>query len=219
VDKTSGGVYHQLYVDISYKDLKRYFNFATDDTAETLPLVPVARRKNGCAELSGCSFSEAVGIDIDDAKLHARQATGFQVKISARHGPPVIVSVSAAQVDKQLRAVDAVVAQVTGAPGAASHGRLGEKATFGVSFRAANTVDRTLGRVPGDHGLIVVQVEPGSSAERAGIAAGDVLLSFDGQELRANADLTAAMRQTFAGAVARVRVWQGGAEREVQVQF
>jgi hypothetical protein len=64
---------------------------------------------------------------------------------------------------------------------------------------------------PPGHGLLVQRVEPGSSAERAGIRPGDVLLRYAGSELRALDDLP---KQAEAGGSrakgVAIAVWRQG---------
>jgi tetratricopeptide (TPR) repeat protein len=58
-----------------------------------------------------------------------------------------------------------------------------------------------------DHGLLLTVVVPNSNAAGHGLRAGDVLLSYDGRELRSRADLKAA---EGPGPEVAVDVWRGG---------
>jgi uncharacterized iron-regulated protein len=66
-------------------------------------------------------------------------------------------------------------------------------------------------------GLLVRKVVPGSSAERAGLEAGDRLLAVDGREVRRFTDLVHAVKGHHWGQCLRVRLRRGGAERTLSV--
>ncbi len=53
--------------------------------------------------------------------------------------------------------------------------------------------------LPVDHGLYVMGVTAGSAAEKAGIQRGDIVISFDGQEVRTNTELNALRDKHKAG--------------------
>jgi S1-C subfamily serine protease len=64
---------------------------------------------------------------------------------------------------------------------------------------------------PGDPVVFVISVERGSPAERAGLAAGDVILEIDGASVRSNTVLA----RLTAGASYALRVRRRGDEVEV----
>jgi hypothetical protein len=71
---------------------------------------------------------------------------------------------------------------------------------------------------PPDHGLPVQRVQPGSAADRAGIAPGDVLLRFAGQEIKTFEDLKARLAQVGTSIVGNpASVWHQGQTRELTV--
>ena len=53
--------------------------------------------------------------------------------------------------------------------------------------------------LPVDHGLYVMGVTADSAAEKAGIQRGDIVISFDGQEVRTNTELNALRDKHKAG--------------------
>jgi S1-C subfamily serine protease len=65
--------------------------------------------------------------------------------------------------------------------------------------------------------LVVVGLEPGSPAERAGVLLGDLFLALDGQALRHPADLLPLLEEDRIGAEAVLRVLRAGESREVRV--
>ena len=74
---------------------------------------------------------------------------------------------------------------------------------------------------PPDHGVLVNRVAPGSSSDKAGIHADDVLLTYAGVRLNKNQELLDAIKQhasdDAAGTIA-VQVWRDGKQLEVQVR-
>ena len=107
IDKQTHAVSHQIYVDIHYDDEYQYFNSAADDTARDLAVFAIDRSSQ-CPRVT-CTHYETVGIAIDDATLRARAAQGIQVKLSARRGAAVILTVSPEQIGVQLAAIDGII--------------------------------------------------------------------------------------------------------------
>jgi S1-C subfamily serine protease len=66
-------------------------------------------------------------------------------------------------------------------------------------------------------GLVVVGVEPGGPAERAGIVLGDVLIALDGHALRHPGDLLPLLEEERIGAEGVLRLLRGGESRELRV--
>jgi len=67
--------------------------------------------------------------------------------------------------------------------------------------------------------LLVSAVEPGSPAERAGLAIGDVLLSLDGQPLSSMGDLLPLLDEERVGKSVPIRLLRGGEIRPVSVEI
>ena len=66
-------------------------------------------------------------------------------------------------------------------------------------------------------GLIVLSVEPGGPAERAGAVLGDVLLGLDGKPLRDTDDVQAFLEAEFVGKAVQARMVRGGALTEFPI--
>ncbi|RLJ67670.1 DegQ family serine endoprotease [Sulfurisoma sediminicola] len=66
-------------------------------------------------------------------------------------------------------------------------------------------------------GALVSSVEKGSAAERAGIAAGDVIQKFDGHDIAAAADLPPHIAGLKPGTTAAVEVWRRGRVHRIDV--
>jgi S1-C subfamily serine protease len=87
-------------------------------------------------------------------------------------------------------------------------------ATQPVRLPAA--LQRSLG-ADADGGLVVVNVEPDSPAERGGVLIGDILLALDGQPVRDPGDVLGALGGDRIGATITLRVARGGRAEQVAV--
>jgi serine protease Do len=96
------------------------------------------------------------------------------------------------------------------ATGKVTRGRLGVQIQaltpeLAKSFRLENT-----------NGVLVASVEPGSPAEKAGLQAGDVILTFDGKPVKNANELPRVVAATKPGTTVTLEVWRGGAKRQVK---
>jgi serine protease Do len=100
-------------------------------------------------------------------------------------------------------------------------GRDRRRVTLGVGV-APSAVARKLRRsvgLPERDGLLVRGVEPGSPAEAAGLAEGDLLVAVDGRALTSVDDLYDALDAAAPGGSVEVTVVRGTDERAVTVSF
>lgn len=68
-----------------------------------------------------------------------------------------------------------------------------------------------------DSGALVTEVAPDSMAARAGVVVGDVILTFNGAEVREESPLLGAMRNCPAGNVIAIEVWRGQSRQKVEL--
>ena len=66
-------------------------------------------------------------------------------------------------------------------------------------------------------GVIIDQVVEGTPAAKAGLEVGDVILEFNGEEIRDSRDLQFKVAESPVGETSRVRIHRGGKERELEV--
>jgi len=85
--------------------------------------------------------------------------------------------------------------------------------SIGVSLMGA--LGQDLGKHPGQ----IIQVSPKSVAERSGLKVGDVLLSLDGQPIKADNTLRKLMAAYRWGDVAKARIRRDGREQDVAINF
>ena len=70
-----------------------------------------------------------------------------------------------------------------------------------------------------DNGLLLVSVDAGSAAEKAGLAVGDILVGFAGSPVSEHEKLVTLMAERGAGAGVEVEIVRGGALRKVSVSI
>jgi serine protease Do len=72
-------------------------------------------------------------------------------------------------------------------------------------------------KLPGDHGLLVTSVDPSGPAEKAGIRAGDVLVSVGGAKVDGAEELNSAVRKVEPGQEVAITVLRDGKHVEVKL--
>jgi serine protease Do len=66
-------------------------------------------------------------------------------------------------------------------------------------------------------GALVTAVTPNSPAQKAGVQTGDVVVGFNGKEIRSSAELPLAVGDVRPGDTATIRVWRKGAAQDLNV--
>jgi len=99
--------------------------------------------------------------------------------------------------------------------------RLGHErgAWLGVGLADVDAGQAASLKLESAQGARVERVEPGSPAEKAGLAAGDVVLRFDGERVRSAAQLARLVRETPAGRRVALEVWRDAAARELTAEL
>jgi serine protease Do len=95
--------------------------------------------------------------------------------------------------------------------GKVTHGRLG------VTIQEINQNLAESFGLKKPEGALVSAVEDGSSAARAGIKSGDVILGFDGKTIDEASALPLLVGDMKPGQIATARIWRDGAERTLRV--
>ena len=93
-----------------------------------------------------------------------------------------------------------------------------ERAWIGVQIQALDDeLAEGFGR-DNDHGALVTAIQPGTPAADANIEAGDIILSFDGQEVEKMRDLPKIVAQSSVGKKYKVDVWRNGARKSLTIK-
>jgi serine protease Do len=93
--------------------------------------------------------------------------------------------------------------------GRAKHARLG------VSIQPINRELADSFGLDRARGALVANVDQGGPADKAGLQAGDVILSVDGREVSDSFDLPKVIGNLAPGKTVKMKVWRQGAEREL----
>ena len=69
-----------------------------------------------------------------------------------------------------------------------------------------------------DHGALVSRVRPDQPADKAGVKRGDIILSFDGKEIKEMRDLPRIVAQSPVGKSTKMDVWRGGKKKTLTIK-
>ena len=98
------------------------------------------------------------------------------------------------------------------------HGKV-DHARLGVVVQEVNQALADSFKLPTPAGALVAQVEPGGPAAKAGIKAGDVVRSIDGQPVVASGDLPAYIAPLNPGRDVKLEVWRQGKPVELTAKL
>jgi serine protease Do len=88
---------------------------------------------------------------------------------------------------------------------------------LGVQIRDLEKDELAKLKLPSLNGVSVVEVTNDSAAERAGVKANDVIVQFDGENVRSTQQLTRLVRETAPGRTVKLAVMRDGKRIEVDV--
>lgn len=92
----------------------------------------------------------------------------------------------------------------------------GRVAYLGISTGPVSDVLRAHADLPDRGGLLIAKVAPGSPAEKAGLAANDILLEFNGRAVESPLDLTEMIEAAGQGARVTLGVLRRGRRQDVE---
>ena len=95
-----------------------------------------------------------------------------------------------------------------------THGRV-RRGYLGVTVQPARLPEAVASRLGQATGLLVMAIEPGSTADGAGLYLGDVLVGLDAEPLRDPNDLAGTLGTDRIGQTVRLRVLRGGQVQEL----
>jgi S1-C subfamily serine protease len=98
----------------------------------------------------------------------------------------------------------------------AAHGRI-RRGYLGIATQPARLPEAIAGAVGQPRGLLVIEVEPGSPAEAAGVLMGDTVLGAAGQPVRHPEELFAVLTGDRIGAPIPLRLLRAGQVQDVSV--
>jgi serine protease Do len=99
-----------------------------------------------------------------------------------------------------------------------AHGKV-ERGWFGVSIQNLTPEQVQKTHLPGPRGALVVEVVKGGPADKAGIRKDDIVLAYQGKEIRDANEFRNLVAMTPVGEEARVTLWRDGKKLEVAVKI
>jgi serine protease Do len=130
-------------------------------------------------------------------------------------GIAVVVLVGAALL---VTAVPSLQAQVRHDPLVDIQTMVSGGSEIGVRIRDVTSEDVTREKLPTVTGAIVTEVTSGGPAATAGLAVGDVVLSFDGEKVRSSRHLARLIGETPEGREVPVEIMRAGSTRTLRIQ-
>jgi membrane-associated protease RseP (regulator of RpoE activity) len=94
---------------------------------------------------------------------------------------------------------------------------LGGGPRLGIEIRDLGKEDLAKFKLSSQQGVAVEEVTKDSAAEKAGVKAGDVVVQFDGENVRSAAQLTRLVRETVAGRTVKMAVMRDGKRMDLDV--
>lgn len=99
-----------------------------------------------------------------------------------------------------------------------AHGKV-RHARLGVTVQEVNQGFADSFHLPRPEGALIAQVEDASPAQRAGLQAGDVIFSLDGQPIVASGDLPARIGMAQPGDKVKLDIWRQGKPQQIAVEL
>ncbi|HEY7347781.1 MAG TPA: trypsin-like peptidase domain-containing protein [Ktedonobacterales bacterium] len=157
--------------------------------------------------------SEIEGVIYADVTLYPGFSGGPLVDLSGR-----VVGLNSSQLTRQNSSALPVVTLRRVANTLLTHGRVRRGylgvGTQQVPFPAALAQK---GGITQQTGLLIVAVEPGSPAEKAGLLIGDLLVSLGGQPTTDGATLRAQLGADQLGQALQAKIFRGGEPRDINI--
>ena len=94
---------------------------------------------------------------------------------------------------------------------------LGGGPRLGVQIRDLGKDDAAKFKLPSQNGVAVEEVTKDSAAEKAGVKTGDVVVQFDGENVRSAAQLTRLVRESVAGRAVKMGIVRDGKRMDLDV--
>ena len=242
IDRKTGSRSVQVYAWVIYTGSLRTYESASYRTANGPRRVTVnqlAKEVVNCP-VGDCTYTERVAFPLDEESMRqiaAARAPGnpdkWPYKLIAKSGPEYAGEISSAEIAGFLAKVDEYanrpVAQASapvvnaGAPVANASAQIANTSAANASLSrelgiGGMSVDPTEEQ-PNRAGVLVIGVDRGSVAHKAGIIVGDILYEFDGHPLRTPADLQAALAGRAAASTVAIKLYRGTSDTTVNARF
>jgi S1-C subfamily serine protease len=186
-----------------------------------VPLAQIGKESDNCA-VGECIYTERVAFPIDEGLL--RQLAGenanasgkptlWRYKLIAQKAPEYTGGISSAEIAGFLARVDDYSHALPVVKASAAGASL--KLDLGIGgMPVAATPD-----YPNRAGILVIDVNRGSVAQKAGIIVGDIVTEVDGRPIKMLTDLQAAVAARAENSAAAIKLYRGTTEMTVTARF
>jgi hypothetical protein len=222
IDKKTGQKSFQVHEQISYGGIWRFYesaNYQALNGPRAAPAIHISKEAVNCS-VGDCLYTEHVAFPVDEELLRQIAAGYVQAKpviwpykLIAKSGPAYTGGLSSAEIAGFLAKVDEysdtsarLGARPTHAPGALDLGIGG--------LPVAATED-----YPARAGILIISVNRGSVAQKAGIIIGDILYEFNGRPITALDGLAAAVAACHADSAVPIKLYRGIDSIAMTAQF
>ena len=90
----------------------------------------------------------------------------------------------------------------------------GRGSALGVTVRDVRSAEAGGDRTTG---VLIDEVRPGSPADKAGLARGDIVIEFDGERVRSARQFSRLVQETAPGRAVKAVMLRGGARRDIEI--
>jgi len=236
IDRKTGRRSLQVYAWVIYAGSLRTYQSASYRTANgprSVSVIQLAKEVVNCP-VGDCTYTERVAFPIDEESLRqfaAARVPGnpgkWPYELIAKSGPEYAGALSGAEIAGFLARVDEYANRppevLASAPVAIASVPAVNAGAAGASLSrdlgiGGMSVDATEEQ-PKRAGILVIGVEHGSVAHKAGIIVGDILYEFDGHPLKTPADLQAALAGRAATSTFAIKLYRGTSDTTVNARF
>jgi hypothetical protein len=222
IDKKTDQKSFQVYASITYRGNWRFYQSASYQTSggpRSVPLAQIGKESDNCA-VGECIYTERVAFPVDEGllrQLASENAPGkptlWRYKLIAKQGPEYMGGISSAEIAGFLARVDDYSHALPVVKASAAGASL--KLDLGIGgMPVAATAD-----YPNRAGILVIDVNRGSVAQKAGIIVGDIVTEVDGRPIKMLTDLQAAVAARAENSAAVIKLYRGTTEMTVTARF
>ncbi len=222
IDRKTDQKSFQVYALITYRGNWRFYQSASYQASgapRSVPLAQIGKESDNCA-VGECIYTERVAFPIDEGllrQLASENASGkptlWRYKLIAKQGPEYMGGISSAEIAGFLARVDDYSHALPVVKASAAGASL--KLDLGIGgMPVAATAD-----YPNRAGILVIDVNRGSVAQKAGIIVGDIVTEVDGRPIKMLTDLQAALAARAENSAAAIKLYRGTTEMTVTARF
>jgi hypothetical protein len=225
IDRKTGTKSIQVYAWVIYPGSLRAYetaNYRTAGGPRRVPVTPLGKEVVNCP-VGDCTYTERVAFPVDEESLRQTAAGSvpgkagkWSYKLLAKSGPEYAGEFSSAEIAGFLAKVDEYANRPASVPVVnASSASVASSRELGIRGMSVDATEEH----PNRAGVLVIGVDRGSVAHKAGIIVGDILYEFDGHPLKTPADLQATLAGHGATSTIAIKLFRGTSDTTVNARF